>query len=510
MSKSAKLADLTPDRRNANKGTIRGRKALDESLRKYGAGRSILVDKNGRIIAGNKTAEIAGEIGLDDVIVVPTDGHQLVAVQRTDLDLDEEAARMLAYYDNRTGQLDLEWDAEQLQLDISAGLQLDGLFDGDELKDILGNLIGEPPEDPGAQIDRAEELRQQWGVELGQLWRIPSKTAKGEHRVVCGDCTDREVVGRVMGEEKAKLCHADPPYGMGKENDGIENDNLYKENLDDFQMAWWIAGRPFISENGSVYIWGNAEDLWRFWYRKLKDSERLTFRNEIVWEKHGAQGIKSETHRMYPTSSERCIFFMLGEQGFSTNANNYWDGWTPIVNYLEEQRQLMGWSIKDTKRIAGHSESSGCHWFDKSQWTMPTRDTYEAWQKEARRDKCFFREYEEIRREYEEIRREFYSTRAYFDNTHDAMTDVWNFSRVIGDERQGHATPKPVEMAERAINSSAPSGSVVYVPFGGTFPEFIACERLARLGRGVEISPGYIGVALQRLADMGLTPELIG
>lgn len=50
--KQAKLSDLQPDRRNANKGTERGLKALDHSLRQYGAGRSILVDKHGRIIAG--------------------------------------------------------------------------------------------------------------------------------------------------------------------------------------------------------------------------------------------------------------------------------------------------------------------------------------------------------------------------------------------------------------------------------------------------------------------------
>lgn len=50
--KRGKVTDLTPDKRNANKGTERGLKALDHSLRQYGAGRSLLVDKHGRIIAG--------------------------------------------------------------------------------------------------------------------------------------------------------------------------------------------------------------------------------------------------------------------------------------------------------------------------------------------------------------------------------------------------------------------------------------------------------------------------
>jgi hypothetical protein len=81
-----KLSDLKLDERNANKGTARGRKALDKSLRDYGAGRSILLDSKGRVIAGNKTLEAARESDLaKDVLVIRTDGSQLVAVQRTDL-----------------------------------------------------------------------------------------------------------------------------------------------------------------------------------------------------------------------------------------------------------------------------------------------------------------------------------------------------------------------------------------------------------------------------------------
>ncbi|MCA9368324.1 hypothetical protein KC887_08805, partial [Candidatus Kaiserbacteria bacterium] len=111
--KRIKASELTPDSHNANRGTERGRYALEASLRQYGAGRSILVDKHGRIIAGNKTLETATDVGLDDVIVVQTDGKQIVAVQRMDLDLaQDDTARMLAYADNRVGQLDLDFDPE--------------------------------------------------------------------------------------------------------------------------------------------------------------------------------------------------------------------------------------------------------------------------------------------------------------------------------------------------------------------------------------------------------------
>lgn len=132
-----KLTDLHADDHNANKGTERGAAALEASLRRYGAGRSILVDRNGRIIAGNKTVQAAGAMGMDDVIVVQSDGTKIIAVQRTDLDLNDKAARELAYADNRVGQLDLDWDIEALMSDMTAGIELAPFFSDDELAPVL-------------------------------------------------------------------------------------------------------------------------------------------------------------------------------------------------------------------------------------------------------------------------------------------------------------------------------------------------------------------------------------
>ena len=64
MSKKvARIVDLIPDARNANKGTQRGRGMVEASLREVGAGRSIVIDKDGRVISGNKTLEAAADIG---------------------------------------------------------------------------------------------------------------------------------------------------------------------------------------------------------------------------------------------------------------------------------------------------------------------------------------------------------------------------------------------------------------------------------------------------------------
>lgn len=171
--KKIKVSDLFPDSENVNLGTERGRAMLERSLRQYGAGRSILLDKNRKIIAGNKTTEVAGEIGLEDVIVVETTGHELVAVVRTDLDLDKDpAARELAYADNRVAELDLSYDAEQVARDVAKGIDIGFFFSEGELNQIIDeiNRVGEPPPEPDAieRLDKAEQIQLEWGTEPGQ------------------------------------------------------------------------------------------------------------------------------------------------------------------------------------------------------------------------------------------------------------------------------------------------------------------------------------------------------
>ena len=109
------IESLVPDNKNFNKGTEYGDRLMDESLRKFGLARSIVIDKNNRIIAGNKTAEKAADIGFTDVVVVEVDGNQLVAVKRKDIDLDSAKGRELALADNATGKANLAWDESLIE-----------------------------------------------------------------------------------------------------------------------------------------------------------------------------------------------------------------------------------------------------------------------------------------------------------------------------------------------------------------------------------------------------------
>lgn len=109
-----KIDELIPDDLNANKGTEYGSHLMEKSFRELGAGRSILLDRNGKIIAGNKSTETAAAIGLQDVIIVETDGTKLVAVKRMDIDIDSKQGRELALADNATSKANLAWDEEAI------------------------------------------------------------------------------------------------------------------------------------------------------------------------------------------------------------------------------------------------------------------------------------------------------------------------------------------------------------------------------------------------------------
>lgn len=109
------IESLVPDNKNFNNGTEYGDRLMDESLRKFGLARSIVIDKNNRIIAGNKTAEKAADIGFTDVLVVEVDGNQLVAVKRKDIDLDSAKGRELALADNATSKANLAWDESLIE-----------------------------------------------------------------------------------------------------------------------------------------------------------------------------------------------------------------------------------------------------------------------------------------------------------------------------------------------------------------------------------------------------------
>lgn len=153
MSKKiSRLSDLIPDPTNPNEGTERGLSLLDKSIREYGAGRSIVADKNGVIIAGNKTLDRAAELELP-IEVVHTRGNRLVVVVRDDLDLlkDKDGkARGLSIADNRVAEVSMKWDLNILsELKEQNDKALSMLWSQQELAQLLN---GEPSEEKKEKV----------------------------------------------------------------------------------------------------------------------------------------------------------------------------------------------------------------------------------------------------------------------------------------------------------------------------------------------------------------------
>lgn len=143
MTQKVNLDQIKFDRHNANKGSVRGRGQIEASLREFGFADAGTLDKNNTIIGGNKRTEVAGEIGMDEAIIVDVDGTKPVFIRRKDLDLnstEDDRARRLAYALNRSQEVSLTWDAEVLLADLQSGVDLSGMFNQDELDALLSSV----------------------------------------------------------------------------------------------------------------------------------------------------------------------------------------------------------------------------------------------------------------------------------------------------------------------------------------------------------------------------------
>lgn len=482
--------DLVPYARNSRTHSPEQVAQVAASIQRFGFTNPVLVDADGGIIAGHGRVIAARQIGLDKVPCIRL-AH-----------LAEAEKRAYVIADNKLA-LNAGWDDELLAIELRdlAGLDFDLALTGfsdDELADLLGDLDdGEGGEGHGD----ADAVPDPWPKAIskpGDVWAL------GPHRVMCGDSTEHGDVARLMTGRRAALLHADPPYGMGKEGAGVANDNLYRDKLDAFQMQWWRAFRGVIDDNASVYIWGNAPDLWRLWWRGgLADTEKFHFCNHITWDKKSIAGMASDLMLQYPIATEHCLFFKLGEQFVGNiNADQYWTGWDTIRGYLREQADAAGLTPVTVEQITGVGMYS--HWFSKSQWSLIPEHHYLAL---AQACAGFFtRPYRELRAEYDRIKGGYRNhingiqggMRTYFDNAHDVMRDVWEFPRVTGEERHGHATPKPVAMMARVMRSSLPGGGLCVEPFGGSGSTLISAESTGRTCYTMEMQPHYCDVIVRR------------
>lgn len=163
--KSGKINELVPDDKNMNKHNQYGMSLLEKSISELGLGRSIVVDKNNRIIGGNGVVETAVNLGLEDVIIVPTRGDKLVVVKREDVDLDSEVGRSLALADNAVANVNLEWDEKNIQQ-----IQSDWAIDPQD----WGIPEFEEPKEEDEEEEQKKDISTRLIVECGDVIKLSS------------------------------------------------------------------------------------------------------------------------------------------------------------------------------------------------------------------------------------------------------------------------------------------------------------------------------------------------
>lgn len=371
--KTFKISELTDYYKNPRQLTKQQFEQLKKSLDKFG-----LIDKP--IINADEKHTVIG--GHQRLRVLRSENQKSVECWYPSRELDEKEVEELNIRLNKnTG----DWDFDTLVNNFEVGDLMDWGFTEIDL-----GLYPEEdmPDDVEPQIDKAEELRVKWGVESGQLWQL------GEHRLICGDCTDRAVVERVMGGEVADILFTDPPYGV----DVVGN-----------------AGN----------IGGDTKNAKAGIYHKVVGDDK-------------------------PFSPAH--LFSLAETVLLWGANYF----------CLDLPEVGQWIVWDKNRPEG-TTFSDCElvWTNKSGTSIKKyKCTWDGFHKEGESGKRF------------------------------------------------HPTQKPVKVIEDILTDH--NGQFILDPYLGSGTTLIACERLGRKCRAVEISPAYCAVAIQRWVDVtGGEPEVV-
>ncbi len=191
-------------------------------------------------------------------------------------------------------------------------------------------------EDPGADLDHADELREKWGTEAGQLWEL------GPHRVLCGDATVDTDVQRLMGGGLCEMVWTDPPWNVAYGQSGtnprwkmrtIENDNL-GEAFPAFAADFCRAIAAVALPGAPIYMAMSAQE-WPVIHATLT-AAGFHWSSTIIWVKDHA---------------------VLSRKDYHTRYEPLWYGWREgaarLVS-LDDRRQNDVWEIDRPTRSEEH------------------------------------------------------------------------------------------------------------------------------------------------------------
>lgn len=249
------------------------------SINEFGFTIPILAQSDGLVIDGHLRLKAARELKLSTVPVVIADHLTESQVK---------AFRLLA---NRSANW-AEWDDELLKIELGElkardfNLELTG-FDAKELDKILqSDSLSEIEE------DETPELQEETSIKSGDIYLL------GQHRLLCGDSSDLELVKRLFAGKVPDACISDPPYGINFDTDytrithksiQAQEKNYQKVKNDDQPFD----PRPYLHYKSVVLFGGNyfAEHLpigtWLVWDKRHSNGTAWLSDAELAWMKGG-------------------------------------------------------------------------------------------------------------------------------------------------------------------------------------------------------------------------------
>jgi DNA modification methylase len=259
---------LVPSPRNARTHSAAQVAEIAGSIRTFGFANPILIGDHGDVIAGHGRLAAARLLGLKEVPVIVLS------------DLSEVQRRQLMLADNRIA-MNAGWDLEALQLElkdlsaIGADLSLLG-FESKELARALSGGISTGLTDE----DEIPAIGDQAVSKAGDIWCL------GQHRVICGDSTDRETVSALLDGVVPLLMVTDPPYGVEydptwRHRMGVSHSDRVGKVRNDDRADWRAAWDLFL---GSIaYVWHGA--LHANTVAESLVASGFTIRSQIIWAK---------------------------------------------------------------------------------------------------------------------------------------------------------------------------------------------------------------------------------
>lgn len=294
------------------------------SIKEFGFRIPVIAKRDGTIVDGHLRTKAAKQLGITELPVIYADGMTDAQVQAFRLLVNRSVA--WADWDEELLKIEL-YDLQQHQFDLS----LTG-FDAEEIGRFLTEEKKEVVEDDVEKTEsKADELQQKWQVQEGDLWQC------GEHRVLCADCNDQDVLTRLI-DQQIELMLTDPPYGIQRDQGfggavGFSGTGkpIKRRNYTDS----WDAERPsketlnyFINQSKASIIFGGNffADLlpmsthWLVWD---KHNTMPTFGDcELAWTSFDRKSVKKydieyngligkEKERFHPTQKPVKLFSQI-------------------------------------------------------------------------------------------------------------------------------------------------------------------------------------------------------